>query len=513
MTQASEDGPDVWHDIPDLPETPGISPGNHGSSSRLNMPGSRDSRGVMRRESAVSGISAVPTIQRRRAWVDDDYYADNPWFDQQRRKPVFSLGAPLPRKTRWSRKEQRYVTRPAGEGTSKEELAELGEVSPEQSPIPATEDAKNGDGDKHESAQRKKQPRRTSQGVTHGDRYNDADQPVFDYNPEGEDTASTRHAQHTEKSKNEEDKPSYGIDSEPIGRRENEEAEEGDEDPNEYRNWWARVRAKHPEPLAEFLATFIAVFLGLSGSLSVNLSQGQQQQYGTYETACWAFGFAWMFGIYLGGGVSGAHMNPCISVALSLFRGFPWKSCGIYIVAQFLATLSAAALAYGCFRDIIHHVDPTKTDTALTLFSSPPEYVSMSTACFNEVVGSAILVIAIFALGDDQNNPPGAGMHAFILGLLVTTLKFTLGYNVGTAINPATDFGPRVISWAVGYQAPEVFSTGWWIYGPWLSTMAGSIIGGIIYDGFIFVGSESPVNYRVPEKWRKRAKKMVKFGN
>jgi aquaglyceroporin related protein len=158
----------------------------------------------------------------------------------------------------------------------------------------------------------------------------------------------------------------------------------------------------------------VGIFLGLAGTLSVNLSANQSEKYGTYETICWVSGFAWMFGIYLGGGVSGAHMNPAISFSLSVFRGFPWKQCCIYVVAQFIAGITAGALAYGIFRDSIRHVDPSMTDTAKTFFSSPPDFVSMGTACFNQVVGGAIMMIAVFALGDDQNNPPGAGMHAFV---------------------------------------------------------------------------------------------------
>ncbi|KAI0849621.1 hypothetical protein F5Y00DRAFT_261406 [Daldinia vernicosa] len=115
---------------------------------------------------------------------------------------------------------------------------------------------------------------------------------------------------------NNEDLRNYGIDSEPLGQREHGDVEEGDRDPDEFRNWWARIRAKHPEPLAEFLATGIAVFMGLGATLSVNLSATQDVKYGIYETSCWAWGFAWMFGIYLGGGVSGAHMNPAISISL-----------------------------------------------------------------------------------------------------------------------------------------------------------------------------------------------------
>jgi aquaglyceroporin related protein len=93
----------------------------------------------------------------------------------------------------------------------------------------------------------------------------------------------------------------------------------------------------------------------------------------------------------------------------------------------------------------------------------------------------------------------------------VTTLKFALGYNVGSALNPASDFGPRVVSYAVGYRGPEVFSTGWWIYGPWLSTLAGSVVGCSIYDGFIFVGSESPINYRIPKKYQSRVRSLFNF--
>jgi aquaglyceroporin related protein, other eukaryote len=91
----------------------------------------------------------------------------------------------------------------------------------------------------------------------------------------------------------------------------------------------------------------------------------------------------------------------------------------------------------------------------------------------------------------------------------VTTLKFTLGYNVGTALNPASDFGPRLIAYIAGYRAPHVFQTGWWIYGPWLATLAGSIIGCSVYDGFIFVGSESPINYRISKRLSPRTKKLL----
>lgn len=301
--------------------------------------------------------------------------------------------------------------------------------------------------------------------------------------------------------------PSYKIDGEPLGQQERSEVEEGERDPDELRNWWARLRAKHPEPLAEFLATFVATFMGLSSSLSVNLSSNTNMEYGSYETSCWAWGFAWMFGIYLGGGVSGAHMNPAISIMLSIFRGFPWRSCAVYVCIHFLASLAAGGLVYGCFSDSIHHLDPQLETMSTTFFSTPQEWVSTTTAFFNQVVGGAVMTIAVFALGDDQNNPPGAGMHALVLGLLVTALKFTLGFNIGSALNPASDFGPRVITYAAGYRGPEVFQTGWWVIGPWLATFVGSILGCVVYDGCVFVGTESPINYKLSESLKDRSKR------
>lgn len=143
------------------------------------------------------------------------------------------------------------------------------------------------------------------------------------------------------------------------GQREKDAVEDGRADPNSMRNWWARFRARYPELLAESLCTAMSVFLGVAGTLSVNLSKNQASQYGTYETLCWAWGLAFMFGIYMGGGVSGAHMNPAISISLTVYRGFPWKRCVAYVVVQVLGAFAGGILAYGLYYDAIMEVDPT----------------------------------------------------------------------------------------------------------------------------------------------------------
>lgn len=256
--------------------------------------------------------------------------------------------------------------------------------------------------------------------------------------------------------------------------------------------------------------TTVSIFLGMCATLQVNLANGE---YGNYETSCWAWGIAFMFGIYLGGGVSGAHMNPAISLSLWIFRGFPPRQMLVYWACQLLGCITAAALAYAIFHDTIHHVDPGLVDAATNFYSKPQDFVSPATAFFTQFVAATVMMMSVLSLGDDQNNPPGAGLHAFIMGLLVTAQKMTLGYNTGVALNPASDFGPRLDCLMVGYNTNMFTEVGlWWLLGPWVATICGSITGCSVYDSFVFVGSESPVNYRLPAKYGRRLKKVVPKG-
>ncbi|OIW26361.1 aquaporin-like protein [Coniochaeta ligniaria NRRL 30616] len=484
--------------------------------------GSWRSEDVPTRSLFSSDLQQLPQHQLL-GLAEDGYYEENPWHGKSSQKPIFSLGKPLPHKVRRRTRKPRNVIL-----KHDEEMGDIAEVVEEEEGLEddgrisgenlATRTASGQpsrtrtQGSENARELQRQQEMMTEAGAAHSDKRNDAGQPVFDYIPEDTDPAErlASHATTRTRSNKQAEPPDFEIDKTPLGHEEQSDVEKDEVDPDELRNWWARLRARHPEPLAEFLATGVAVFLGLASTLSVNLSANQTTKYGDYETSCWAWGFAWMFGIYLGGGVSGAHMNPSVSISLSIFRGFPWKQCAVYVVVQFIASIVAGALAYGIYAESINYADPQKMDMSKTFFSTPREWVSMGSAFFNQVVGGAIMMTAVLALGDDQNNPPGAGMHALVLGLLVTTLKFTLGYNVGSALNPASDFGPRVIAYAVGFREPNVFKSGWWFYGPWLGTVVGSVLGCVIYDGFIFVGSESPVNYRPSRELKDRVRRIVR---
>ena len=336
-----------------------------------------------------------PPAAERQSWVDDEYYEENPWYGRPKSKPVFSLGRPLPHTSR-GRKKMKAKKAKVKRSLKRDEEPDLekGQSSSKGNRTGKSVRITDDTADDHAERQQDddagdwgNRSRRDHKST----KRNDAGEPVYDYQPwnngpggqshqvkDSEETVAGEDDEHGDRF---EEGQKYKVDGEPVGQPEDEEVEEIEKDPDELRNWWARVRAKYPEPLAEFLCvsslltlhaddsrlfvllplnghdadalcyvyafiqTAMSTYLGLCATISVKLSANQSLQYGTYETSCWAWGFAFMFGIYLSGGVSGAHMNPAISICLAIFRGFPWRQCAIYIVIQFLASFAAGALA------------------------------------------------------------------------------------------------------------------------------------------------------------------------
>lgn len=228
-----------------------------------------------------------------------------------------------------------------------------------------------------------------------------------------------------------------------------------------------------------------------------------------------------MTGIYIAGGISGAHLNPAISIMLYVYRGFPLRKVPTYMFAQIFAAFVAGLISYGLYRTAIIEYSAglslSAGGTASAFITSPRHStVDHATAFFNEFVATAFLAVVVLALGDDSNAPPGAGMSALVLGLVITVLCMAFGYNTGAAMNPSRDFGPRLALWAVGYGGDALWNNGYWVYAPWAATIAGAVVGGGLYDVAIFVGGESPVNYprkrmwRAGHKWKKRMHKRIR---
>ncbi|KAJ5780134.1 hypothetical protein N7457_005294 [Penicillium paradoxum] len=271
---------------------------------------------------------------------------------------------------------------------------------------------------------------------------------------------------------------------------------------------WSVIRTHHREAFAEALGVFVQLTMGFCVDLSVTIANQ-----GNPNTTAWAWGLSTMTGIYICGGVSGAHLNPVVTMVLWFFRGFPKRKMPEYFAAQFLAAFLAGLAAYGIYYESIQHYLFLNPDTNIInsfVTNSREVWVGSATAFFNEFIGTAFLVVTVLALGDDQNAPAGAGMNSLIIGLVITCLTMCFAYQTGAAFNPSRDFGPRLALLAVGFPN-TLFTDPYWFYGPWAGALSGGFMGAFLYDFFIFTGGESPVNYPLERTQRALAKSRMKW--
>ncbi|KAL6237923.1 aquaporin-like protein [Aspergillus navahoensis] len=272
------------------------------------------------------------------------------------------------------------------------------------------------------------------------------------------------------------------------------EAEKATDDQREFFNRWGKIRHYLRQELAEWLGMTVAILLGLCAGLSTFTSSNQA---GSFPSLAAAWGFGFMVAIYLTGGVSGGHLNPAITISMWVWRGFPARKCVTYALAQIIGAITAAGIAYALYHDAIvqltasSHVPQAQPDIKQAMVVTPKPFVHPVASFFAEFVGSAILIGTILALGDDSNAPPGAGMQAFIIGILITVLVLALGYTTGGCFNPARDLGARLVTVMAGWGG-QMFTEYhiWWLWGPWVADILGGLFGGFILRAHVGVGQQ-----------------------
>jgi len=245
------------------------------------------------------------------------------------------------------------------------------------------------------------------------------------------------------------------------------------------------------ELLAEFLGTFILIVFGVGVVAQVVLSKGAA---GNTLSINIAWGLAVAMGCYVAGGVTGAHLNPAVTVALAVHRRFPWNKVLPYSLAQLAGAFIASAVVFATYHEALNAFDNGVRQvvgpqgTAGIWATYPQPFLSVFPGGFiDQVVGTALLVGVIFAITDTRNSPAPAGLTPVVVGLLVLLIGATFGFNSGYAINPARDFGPRLFTFVAGWGG-EVFRAGngwWWV--PIVAPCVGGVVGGWVYD--FFVGS------------------------
>jgi len=238
------------------------------------------------------------------------------------------------------------------------------------------------------------------------------------------------------------------------------------------------------ELLAEFLGTMVLILFGDGVVAMVVLFSHHipgEIVNGGYTNITLAWGLAVTMGIYIAGRISGAHLNPAVTLTLAALRGFPWRKVIPYSIAQTAGAFVAAALVFWNYHPAFLNADPNLDHTAgvFTTFPAFPEIPSAG--LLDQVIGTALLLLMIFAVTDERNQPP-AILQPLMVGLIVVVIGMAFGGMHGYAINPARDFGPRLLTVAAGFKnngltdGPRVF----WV--PIVGPLVGGLIGGILYD-------------------------------
>lgn len=266
--------------------------------------------------------------------------------------------------------------------------------------------------------------------------------------------------------------------------------------------------------VAEAIGTFVLVFFGC-GSVHAAVLAGAQQ--GVWQVAIvWGIGI--MLAIFAVGGVSGAHINPAMTLAFALWRKFPWRQVPAYWSAQFVGAFGAAALLFFLWGAFLHAKEaekgvlrgqPGSIVTAMcygeyfpnpgSLAAGPKSYspdhhemhrllVSPQTAFVAEVIGTMILAFMVFAVTDPRN--PGRPANQFapvFIGLTVAVLISVIGPLTQACFNPARDFGPRLFASLAGWGSIALpWGSDWnWLLVYVVAPLVGAVLGGALYDRLV----------------------------
>lgn len=226
--------------------------------------------------------------------------------------------------------------------------------------------------------------------------------------------------------------------------------------------------------LAELLGTMILIILGAGVVAGVVLNKTKSQNSGWIViTFGWAMGVA--ISVYATGRVSGAHLNPAVTLGLAVIGEFPWEKVLSYIVAQMLGAFLGASIV---FLHYLPHWRETDDPAAkLGVFCTGPAIPHYFSNLISEMIGTFVLMLGILAIGANQL---ASGLNPLLVGFLVLSIGLSLGGTTGYAINPARDLGPRLAHALLPITSKG--SSRWnYFWVPVVGPIIGGIYGAVFY--------------------------------
>ncbi|HEV2653703.1 MAG TPA: MIP family channel protein [Ktedonobacteraceae bacterium] len=245
------------------------------------------------------------------------------------------------------------------------------------------------------------------------------------------------------------------------------------------------------ECIAEFFGTMVLILFG-DGCVAVfglftNLGGKPTPFANQWIVIILGWGLAVMLGIYVSGAISGAHLNPAVTLGLAVRGKCGWNKVLPYWAAQVLGAFLAAFILYFVYKGAIdnaigtHNIADPVNGAGFVFYTAPKSFVGTFGAFGDEFIGTALLVGLIFAITDGRNQPVQGNLNPLIIGFLIVAIGASFGTNTGYAINPARDFGPRLwIAFVSGGESFSVNNYYFWI--PIVAPLLGGVVGAFIYD-------------------------------
>ncbi|HJS90848.1 MAG TPA: MIP family channel protein [Steroidobacteraceae bacterium] len=265
-----------------------------------------------------------------------------------------------------------------------------------------------------------------------------------------------------------------------------------------------RAQSLWSELLAEFFGTFVLLAFG-AGVVAVAVvglpESGRTPAIfagaGDWLLITWGWAMAVAMAVYVAGGVTGAHLNPAVTLAFAVKGDFPWAKVLPYSGAQIAGAFGGAALVYADYapaiemwneaNKVVSRADPGGMTTFSIFATFPAHYygANLLGPLFDQIVATFFLLLFVLAIIDSMNVGVKANLAPFMVGMAVAAIGMSFGTGSGYAINPARDFGPRLFCWLMGWGTnafPGPYGY-WWV--PVIGPLVGAPLGVVLYKFFI----------------------------
>lgn len=235
--------------------------------------------------------------------------------------------------------------------------------------------------------------------------------------------------------------------------------------------------------VGELIGTMILIIFG-GGVVGGVLMKKSKAENGGWIVITIGWGLAVTMGIYAVGNISGAHLNPAVTLGFAAIGDFPWRGVPAYILAQMIGAAAGAVIVY--FHYLPHWNETEDQDAKLSVFATIPAIRHPLSNITSEIIGTFILVLGLLAIGANEFTE---GLNPVIVGALIVAIGLSLGGTTGYAINPARDLGPRIAHFIL--PIPGKGTSDWkyaWI--PVAGPIIGGVFGALFYKQF-FIGENS----------------------